>query len=236
LYDLTRNREVFTWSGKEGGVLDVAYSPDGRWLAARGVEVVRIWDAAGKEVHALRVPHPTIVGIRGSLAFSPDGGRLAVSGIVTDSNQQRRVVLHVFEVATGERVFAMERAWSGVDGIGTPVAYSPDGKWLALGGQRTLLWEAATGRPGPALRGNETSAQRLSFFADGARLVTAGLQSVRVWDVELGQQVLAPEGRGETFEFAGDRLFVFGPGETVREFDLRPRLELLPAPKEAAQP
>src|SRR5262249_36210609 len=59
---------------------DVAFSPDGRFLAAAGgadTTEVKVWDVTnGREVFTLRGHTDTVLRI----AFSPDGGRLASTG------------------------------------------------------------------------------------------------------------------------------------------------------------
>ena len=79
------------------------------------------------------------------------------------------------------------------------IAYSPDGRLLAVAGQRgqVTLWDARTLRPAGELSGLRTAVLTLAFSPDGRRLAVAEIgteqepgdpasitgASVRVWDV-----------------------------------------------------
>jgi WD40 repeat protein/DNA-binding SARP family transcriptional activator len=112
-----------------------AFSPDGKTLATSSLDgEVRLWDVAtGRQVGKVLSVGSSVAG---SLAFSPDGGILAVAASEGQSGTVR-----LFDVATGEQ-------------IGTPftlsvplvrLTFSPDGKTLsavASGGAITR-WDVA---------------------------------------------------------------------------------------------
>src|SRR5262249_40856346 len=62
------------------------------------------------------------------VAYSPDGALIA-----TASNDRS---VRVLETATGKEV----RSWLGLGGVMQAVAFSPDGKWLAFGGQTGKIY------------------------------------------------------------------------------------------------
>jgi WD40 repeat protein len=114
-----------------GSAYDVAFSPDGRYLAVVGY--VGYFYPNGKVLLDIfrtsdwqKVASPQIVGGNAMLAWSPDGKYLAVSGYTVNSNSTRSGI-----------VIVTVDEWSVIQGPDLEyarveiIAWSPDGKYLA---------------------------------------------------------------------------------------------------------
>ncbi|MCZ2343698.1 MAG: hypothetical protein LC104_18170 [Bacteroidales bacterium] len=127
----------------------VTYSADGKYLATGDkVGHIVIWDATtGKSVTTLEAPvmytwdpkarlH-SIGGIR-SLAFSPDGKRLAVGGMGKVGNidhLEGKARVELFDWQSGQTIAQQEH--DGQKGLVNRLAFAPDGSWLAAAGGGT---------------------------------------------------------------------------------------------------
>ena len=163
--------------GPCGDVSSLAYSHDGRLLAATGnARDTVVWNVATHKIVALLGPS----GPRGNegVAVSPDERLVATAGI--DS------VLRVYDLQTGRRIAAVKG-----DGTLQDLDFSPDGKLLAAAGlgEHILIWNVNR----RALE--RTIAQKaliltIRFSPDGKTIVTGDLSgNVNFWDPSSGRKV-----------------------------------------------
>lgn len=79
-------------------------------------------------------------------------------------------------------------------------AVSPDGRWIAAGGDGVgaCVWDMATGQPVTAMLGHSGGVRAVAFSPDGSRLFTGGADGlVKVWDLSrLGSRWTAIPVRG----------------------------------------
>jgi hypothetical protein len=149
----------------------VAFSPDGRRLAAGGKEpkVVIVDSTTGELISE-------VSGFEGriqSLGFSPDGRYLLTAGADP--------ILRLWEAGSGELV----RTFVGHSSEVLTAVFHPDGTRIASGGQdrSILIWDTATGEELVRLPGHTWYVFSLAFTADGETLVSgSGDSTVRLWD------------------------------------------------------
>ncbi|MFD5897181.1 AAA family ATPase [Streptomyces sp. NPDC060366] len=163
-------------------VYEVAFSPNGRTLAAVGGNgAIRLWDTSDpKRPVSLGDPLPgRDKGITG-LAFSPQGDKLVAAGSEETG--------WLWDVTDPTRPVRLGAPLTGHSGGVFAIAFSPDGDMVATTDELTIrLWDVST-PSGPELVGGpltghgETIASAV-FTPDGNTLITGSFDgTVRLWD------------------------------------------------------
>jgi WD40 repeat protein len=174
-----------------GGWIPMAmvFSPDGATLAYAG---------ADSRVHLVDMTHRASAATLGTgfsgapLAFSPDGRLLAAAGRVlatgAEENPTYEYTVELWDVARGTVVRTV-----GGQASAYSVAFSPDGKTVAVGdgSGMVFLWDVASG--GSILKLNAGAAGRvtsLSFSPDGKSLVCGIARAqATLWKLPTGKVV-----------------------------------------------
>jgi WD40 repeat protein len=158
--------------GHRGGLLALAWSADGAWLACGGADgVVEVWNASsGQRLLALPA-HRTAARC---LAFAPDGRTLATGGA--------DALVRLYDLPAGRLRAILLEPTDEVHAL----AFSPDGRTLAgCGADRTLrVWDCATGKLRQAFPG--VADRALAFHPDGRTLAASGPTPVLL-DAATGQ-------------------------------------------------
>lgn len=189
-WDVASGDEIGRFSGPTSDATNVhvsGFDPDGDLLVGRQFAgsdeedpgSVLVWDATSRELvrQLPRLPaeegDPAWFGPAGAV-FSPDGARLVVVPGLAPATAQ------VLDVATWEELYRVPAA----DGqIVTAAAWSPDGRWLALGGHQLRIVDAATGDLHRDLTHPDgfTGQNGLAWNDESDRLYV-GTGSIQVWE------------------------------------------------------
>ena len=187
-------------TGKELGPIELpdhleiaAFSADGRWLAlARDTEenAIELWDVPrGRKQHTWPVEGFRSSGfsLAGDLAFTADGKRLAL--------REANGNIQVWDTDSGRELnrFASreenQMATVFINGIRPGIAFSPDGRALALVAQddqrsRIELWDPANGQRLRQYEPASADILAIGFSPDGRYLAAANTDyTITLWEI-----------------------------------------------------
>jgi len=180
----------------------IAFSLDGKRIAASASDQVRVWDAVSeRELLALKATNGVF-----ALALSPDGRRIVTGGSKTAI---------VWDTATGHQL-SVFTGHSGAITISS-VAFSPDGQRILSRGSFTddgaKVWEADTGRELFTIKGHTNEdlpagmpiIMSATYSPDGQWILTGSMGGLfEVWDAARGRELFALKGMISSAAYSPD--------------------------------
>jgi uncharacterized caspase-like protein len=188
--------------GHRAFVKDLAFSADGETLvSASDDKTIRVWDwKSGLSLRTLRGQVGD--GNEGkvfAVAISPDGRTVAAGGYFGPGLGETPPYgdVRLFDVATGK----IKAVLKGAEYAVYDLAYSPDGKLLAAGGQDgfVYLWRRDDAAPDgwtadTRIDADSNRISQVGFAAGGSRLVaTTADNGIRLWDMGSREEIALPE-------------------------------------------
>ncbi len=160
---------------------NIAFSPDGQYLATNGYEdfstgqaIIYVWDHTGRKLSLIKLETSQEQGNSFSLMrFSPNSQLLVTAG---DDDYVR-----LWDVRTGQQRLPNPIEFKNII---NNIAFSPEGQFLAIVGENgaAQIWNIQ-GQLVANLQGHEESVYFAQFSLDGRFLVTAGAdETARLWD------------------------------------------------------
>ena len=202
---------------QDQSVMSIAFSPDGKILAAGNDDsTIVFWDVVKRQ--PIGQPLRRHTGSVTKVVFSPNGKILASGS--TDGT------IRLWDVATHQPIgqplaHHTDFVWA--------VAFSPDGKILASGGwDRTIiLWDVETQKPITELPNALGNGQigSLAFSPNGKILVSGGTGGITFWNMDtqqpIGQQLGDRTGISSLVAFSPDgKIIASGGGALNRTITL----------------
>jgi WD40 repeat protein/serine/threonine protein kinase len=238
VWDAQTGQELLSFKGHTDLVTSVSFSPDGKRLASASTDkTVKVWDAQADQKPLILKKTDTSVR---RVTFSPDGKRLASA---SEDN-----TVKVWDTQTGQELFTLKGGSLLVDSInGGPqgsdepdIAFSPDGKRLACGGQPGKVWDAQTGKE--LFTFSTDRVRSVAFSPDGKCLASTSARGMvgrdgvgnrvaelKLWDAQTGKELLILQNAEISVVFSpdGKRLASASGDNTVKVWDAQTGQELL---------
>lgn len=173
IWDAVSGMELLQLKGQNINNRPTAYSYDGKLAAGGNTDnSITIWNAKTGEQLITLVGHKDFIA---QIVFSPDGTRLASAS--SDSSTI------VWDLSSGKALLTLPSQ------AATSVAYSPDGKQIAVGSMGTNganIWDLTTGKRVITLN-IYYEVSSVDYSPDGKLLAVGGSDStVGVWDATTG--------------------------------------------------
>ena len=227
LWDAARGRLIRTL-GTSSPAQSVSISAPGLIAAGLRDGSVVLWDLASGNARGTLREHQNSVN---SVAFSPDGTRLASTG--------QDGTLRVWDPTTGRCLAESADAREPL----SRVCFSADGRWIAAGGKKSNdlsppgsdranlvhVWDADSGALRFSLAGHGAPVRTVCFAPDGRTLASGSDdQAVRLWDLDSRRCIAVLEGHrhaifGLSYRGDGTLLASAGGGGEIKLWDVARR-------------
>lgn len=183
LYDVeaTKPKIVGQLTGPRDAVQSLAWSPDGRWLAAGEYRRIWLWDARTLAVTAELTKD--LVGRISVLEFTPDNSTL----VAADGQVPITGIVHLWDVKTA----TLTSSWTAHKDAIFGLKISHDGQSVATSGADKLakLWELGSGEEIARYEGHTGQVLAVAFNKDDSMIATGSAdREIKIWDIKTKEK------------------------------------------------
>jgi eukaryotic-like serine/threonine-protein kinase len=223
---------TLTREGPSGAA--VAFNTDGTALAVGHIDgTVSVWDVPGRKLRFRLSGH---AGWVRSVAFSPDGARLASGSYVLNVSLKQEPAnlslgeLKLWDAASGTALATIKAHQGGISGL----VFGPDStRLLTCGKEPTVrLWDVATAAPLAAWREHAGAVNCVAWSRDGQWIASGSSdKTVKILMADSGQVVHTLRGHQAFLEWVGfhvdgKQLFSSSQDGDFRRWDVQRGIEL----------
>lgn len=194
-------REIESVLGEES-VSCMDWSPSVERIAYASAGDILLWDPSNP-ANVQRLVEASFTF--SDIAWSPDGETIA--GTMEEwefygmSADLKNLEVVIWDGDSGERITTLDPApytkENGRTAQLNPLAWSPDGSYIAAGSWSTevIIWDANTGAHVASFQGHDYNVNRVAWSPDGLSLASGAWDNtIAIWDVHSGERKLVLEG------------------------------------------
>ena len=210
VWSAATGRQLLVYRGHTQFPRSISWSPDSTHLVSTGLEnSIQVWDAAdGHQRWTYQDQLWKGSASIGAAAWSPDGTRIAVTGVPAPQPVVITGTTQIWEALEGHHLLTHQG-----DQFARVLAWSPDSSLVATGGydQTIQVWQTTSGQQIWRYTGEAAYVEAIVWSPNGKQIASCGTKpivsfasngGVRIWDATSGKRVLTYAGHSQSVDLS----------------------------------